>query len=154
MKWWDLRQRLRTTWEKLKAEQATPERLGFAIGVGVFVGCSPFHGFQWILALALAWLLRLNKIAVMIGLQISAFPATILIIFASVQLGEMMLHHRLLPLSLTEVRTATEGAVARTIVVDLAVGGLTMGIVLGTLLGGLTMVLLRRRQRRKARAAE
>jgi len=147
---WNVRAWLVQKWEEIKAEQATPGRLGFALGVGVFVGCSPFHGFQFVIAVALAFLLRLNKIAVLIGLNISVPPFTPLVIFASIQLGELMRHQRLLPLSLTEIRDMSGGSATRALLLDLGVGGLTLGLVLGSVLGGLTTVLLRRRASHKA----
>jgi uncharacterized protein (DUF2062 family) len=147
-RWWKLRERLGAKWAELMAEQATPERLGVAVGVGVLMGCSPFHGFQFLIALALAWLLKLNKIAVMIGLQISAPPITPFVALAGIQLGEYMLHQRFLPLSISEIRAMSGGSLLRTVLVDMTVGGLTLGAVLGLALGGLTTWVLRRRRAR------
>jgi len=147
---WNIRERLARKWEEIKAEEATPERLGLALGVGVFCGCSPFHGFQFLLAVGLMYLLRLNKIAVMVGLNISVAPVTPVIIFASIQLGELILHQRFLPFSVAQIREMSGGSVARTLLIDLGVGGLTLGVVLGTALGMLATVLLRRRAARKA----
>ena len=45
----------------------TPERTAFAFSLGVFIGFSPFLGFHTLLGFAVALLLRLNKIAVMMG---------------------------------------------------------------------------------------
>ena len=100
-----VRRHLRQRIDQLLSEHASPERLGWAIGVGVFCGLSPLLGFQFLAALALAWLLRLNKLAVMVGLQISAPPFTPLVIFAELQLGSLLLHGKVLPLSLELVRT-------------------------------------------------
>jgi len=40
----------------------TPHRIALSFAVGLFVGVSPFLGLHTILALALAWLLRLNRV--------------------------------------------------------------------------------------------
>jgi uncharacterized protein (DUF2062 family) len=77
------RAHVRARFEELKGADESPERLGVAVGVGVLCGCSPFLGFQTLLAVALAFLLRLNKLAVFIGLQISIAPVTPLVVFAS-----------------------------------------------------------------------
>lgn len=45
----------------------TPERTAFAFSFGVFLGFSPFLGFHTLLGVAVAFLFRLNKIAVMVG---------------------------------------------------------------------------------------
>jgi hypothetical protein len=134
-------------WTALKNEAVSPEKLGVAIGVGVFWGCSPFHGFQWMLALGSAWLFRLNKIAVLAGLQISFAPLTPLIIFTALQLGELLLHRRFLPVSLTQIREAGGDHVIRMLLVDFVVGSLSLGVLLGSLIGYTATLLLRRQQR-------
>ena len=44
-----------------------PHRIAGGLAVGIFVGCSPFFGFHTILALLLAFLFRLNKLAAVAG---------------------------------------------------------------------------------------
>lgn len=145
--------KLRQSWEALKAEHATPSRLGVAMGVGVFCGCSPFHGFQVLLALGLAWLLKVNKLAVLLGLQISAPPLTPLIVFAGLQLGALLLQGRFLPLRLGGIRAAVHGSLARALLTDFVVGSLALGVLLGLLVGVLTAALVRRHRSRSGSAA-
>ena len=45
----------------------TPERTAAAYALGVFFGFSPFLGFHTILGIALAFLLNLNRVAVLLG---------------------------------------------------------------------------------------
>lgn len=45
----------------------TPERTAAAYALGVFFGFSPFLGLHTILAIGLAFLLRLNRVAVLLG---------------------------------------------------------------------------------------
>jgi len=45
----------------------TPERVAAAVAVGVGVGLSPFIGFHFILAIVLAFALRLNKFDTVLG---------------------------------------------------------------------------------------
>jgi uncharacterized protein len=45
----------------------TPERTAAAYALGIFFGFSPFLGFHTILAVALAFLFNLNRVAVLIG---------------------------------------------------------------------------------------
>lgn len=45
----------------------TPERTAAAYALGVFFGFSPFLGLHTILAIALAFVLRLNRVAVLLG---------------------------------------------------------------------------------------
>ena len=43
------------------------ERVAAAVALGVGVGLSPFIGFHFFLAIALAWMLRLNKLDTVLG---------------------------------------------------------------------------------------
>jgi uncharacterized protein len=45
----------------------TPERTAGAFALGVFLGFSPFLGFHTIIALILAFILNLNRVAVLLG---------------------------------------------------------------------------------------
>ncbi|MDR1989856.1 MAG: DUF2062 domain-containing protein [Acidobacteriaceae bacterium] len=45
----------------------TPERTAAAFALGVFLGFSPFLGFHTIVAIALAFVLNLNRVAVLLG---------------------------------------------------------------------------------------
>lgn len=45
----------------------TPERTAAAFALGVFLGFSPFLGLHTIVAIALAFLLNLNRVAVLLG---------------------------------------------------------------------------------------
>jgi uncharacterized protein (DUF2062 family) len=146
--------KLRDAWAQLKREHATPARLGVAMGVGVFCGCSPFHGFQVLLTLGLAWLLRLNKLAAMLGLQISAPPLTPLVIYAGLQVGALLLHGRFLPLRLSGIRAMVHGSLARALLTDFVVGSLVLGVVLGTLIGLVTTAVVRRQRARAGSAAD
>jgi len=46
----------------------TPERTSAAFALGIVVGFSPFIGFHTMIGVALAFLLRLNRVAVLAGL--------------------------------------------------------------------------------------
>jgi uncharacterized protein (DUF2062 family) len=137
---------LRARFEALKAEHSSATRLGVAVGVGVFCGLSPFIGFQFFIAMGLAWLLRLNKLAVMLGLQISAPPITPLVVLAEIQLGELLLRGRLLPLSLERIKALPGRELLETFLIDLTVGGLTSGVIVGAALGAITAWLIQRRR--------
>lgn len=145
-----MRALLRVRFEALLRENTSPTGLGVAIGVGVLCGCSPLLGFQFLTALLLAWIFRLNKIAVMIGLQISIPPFTPVIVLAGIELGELMLRGRMLTLSIEQIRATPARELMKMFFIDLTVGGLTLGTVLGAALGAATAAWARRRQRRPA----
>src|SRR5260370_486038 len=68
--------RLRDRFESLIREHASAGRLGVAVAVGVLIGCTPFIGFQVLLVVAIATLFKLNRIAVLLGAQVSTPPIT------------------------------------------------------------------------------
>lgn len=45
----------------------TPERTALAFSVGIFLGFSPFVGFHTLAGIAIAFLFRLNRVAVLLG---------------------------------------------------------------------------------------
>jgi len=53
--------------QKLLQIEDTPERTALAFSVGVFLGFSPFLGFHTLSGLAIAFLFRLNRVAVLLG---------------------------------------------------------------------------------------
>ena len=61
------RARIQGWLEQLLHTHDTPGRTAFAFGLGVFLGFSPFLGLHAILGLILAFVLRLNRVAVLIG---------------------------------------------------------------------------------------
>jgi uncharacterized protein len=59
--------RLRRWLEQLLHTHDTPQRTAAAFALGVFFGFSPFLGLHTILGLAFAFVLRLNRVAVLLG---------------------------------------------------------------------------------------
>jgi uncharacterized protein (DUF2062 family) len=59
--------RIRHALDQLLHTHDTPRRTAGALAVGVFFGFSPFLGLHTILALIVAFSLRLNRVAVLIG---------------------------------------------------------------------------------------
>src|SRR5258706_14607620 len=82
-----LLRRVKRTWGQLKREQLTPGKFGVAVGMGLFWGLSPFWGFQMIVAQTLAYIFKLNKLAVAAAVTISAPPLLPFEVLLSVQLG-------------------------------------------------------------------
>ena len=152
-RWWQLRERLRGKWEELKAENASPEKLGLAFGVGVFWAFSPFHGFQFLLCLATAWLFRLNKLAALGGLGVTLPPVVPLVVFAGVQTGALLLHRQFLPLSISQLRAMSGDHLFRELLMNLLVGGMVLGVLMGVISGYLATQLIRRHRERKAAAS-
>lgn len=79
----------------------SPAQIAFGVSLGNFVGILPFLGLHTVIALALAYLLRLNMGVVFLGTQISnpfTFP---FILFISAQIGSLVLNGSLLSITFT-----------------------------------------------------
>jgi len=70
----------------------SPAKKAFSIALGVFIGVSPFWGFQTIMVLALAAILRLNKVISFTFSNISIPPMIPLIIYGSLKMGSWILN--------------------------------------------------------------
>jgi uncharacterized protein (DUF2062 family) len=119
----------------LVREHTSSGRLGVAVGVGVFLGCSPFLGFQTLIGLGAGQLFRLNRLAILFGLQISVPPLTPLVLFATAQTGALLLHGHWLPLRLAAFRGEPASTILASLFLDMLVGGALVGGVLAILLG-------------------
>lgn len=70
-----------------------------SIALGLFMGIVPIWGFQLMTAIALAFLLRLNKVLVVLAANISIPPMIPLIIWLSLQLGRFWMPGEVPPLA-------------------------------------------------------
>ena len=53
--------------KKLLQIEDTPERTALAFSIGIFLGFSPFLGLHTLTGLAVAFLFRLNRVAILVG---------------------------------------------------------------------------------------
>ncbi len=79
---------------KLLVADNRPAALAAAVALGIFLGCSPFYGFQTLLVLALAAAFRLNPGAAFLGSQVSFPPINFALVGAEVALGEWLRYGR------------------------------------------------------------
>lgn len=82
-----LLRRLTQRFRALAREHGTPSQLALGLATGVFIGCSPLLGLHSFIALLVAPLLRLNRVAILTGSLISTPPLTLPIVFASIHTG-------------------------------------------------------------------
>ncbi len=68
-----------------------PSRLAAGMAVGVFIGVTPFYGIHTILALAVAFVFRLNKVATITGAWINLPWFAPFVYGFSLKLGEALL---------------------------------------------------------------
>jgi len=143
-----MRETLKRLWRSLCREHASPRLLAAGVAVGVLVGCSPFYGLHFWIGMGLALLLRLNKLAVLLGIQISIPPVTPVLIFAVVQTGALMLGGRPLTLAVQDLTLDNMPDLAGSIIVYWLAGWPVVGGALALLAFVLSLSALRRYHRR------
>lgn len=100
----------------------TPNEIAFGVALGNFVGILPFLGFHTVMALGLAYLMRLNMMVVFLGTQISnpfSFP---FILFISAQLGSLAMYGSFLNLKFTGDVNILKGYIMPTIIGSIILG--------------------------------
>jgi uncharacterized protein (DUF2062 family) len=125
-----LRRRLRAAWRRLVRERSSPAQIGVAVFWGVVVGCSPFYGFQNLIAIGSSTLFRLNRVAVVLAAQITMPPLNVLIVFASFQVGHRLRSGTWLDLAVGEVRDMPLRDLAGELAYDFALGAFAVGVAL------------------------
>lgn len=131
---------LRRTVYELRTEGQGPGREACAIGVGLFIGCSPFYGFHLLISWACGWLLGLNRLKVYLAANISNPFVAPLLVFAEVQTGVWLRTGSFLPLTVRAVTAVSPWQFGA----DLLVGSAIIGAVLGGVGGLATYLLIRR----------
>ncbi len=131
------------SWKNLKAMLVFSDegnfKLAASVGFGVFMGIVPIWGYQLIVAIALAYVFKLNKPLVILAANISIPPMIPFIIFGSILTGAFVLGH---PLS--EIRFSNTfglDSIANSLLQYL-VGSILLAIVLGIFSGSFTYLLL------------
>ena len=82
----------RAAFRRLLAIDDPPERTALAFSIGVFIAFSPFLGLHTLLATAIAFLFRFNKIAIYTGTFVNnPFLTLVPIIIASYAVGAFIL---------------------------------------------------------------
>jgi uncharacterized protein (DUF2062 family) len=84
LSWANFRQRLRALWKM----DLSPVAVGLGVGLGIFVGCSPFIGLHTLMVFTLAALLRINPWVALLSSQISLPPLFLGIAAGEVWVGE------------------------------------------------------------------
>jgi uncharacterized protein (DUF2062 family) len=83
---------------------SSPRKIAFALALGVLIGTSPLWGMHTVLAIALSFLVGLNKPAVLFGTLVSNPLSAPFLIFFSLETGSWLLYRRAAQLSLQQIR--------------------------------------------------
>ena len=151
----------RAAFRRLLAVDDPPERTALAFSIGIFIAFSPFLGLHTLMATAIAFLFRFNKIAIYTGTFINnPFLTLVPIIVVSYALGALVLGR---PLSLPAegMQLLKEPHLltgdywrqlllhSRDVLLPFSVGGMLLSIVCSLAAYPVTLRLLRARAKTK-----
>lgn len=111
-----------------------------SVGFGIFMGILPIWGFQLVVAIFIAVLLRLNKGLVILFANISIPPMIPIIIYASYQFGTFWMPGSVQPVSLT--KSLSLSAIRYNFKQYLA-GSISLAVIAGLVAGLISFVLLK-----------
>ncbi|MBN2814454.1 MAG: DUF2062 domain-containing protein [Bacteroidales bacterium] len=115
------------------------EKVTFSVMLGVFMGIVPIWGYQLITAIALAYLLKLNKFIVIVAANISIPPMIPLILYLSYVTGGWILSSDKHTVFSSEISLAW----VRDNLFQYIIGSITFAVIVAVIFGILTFILLR-----------
>lgn len=130
------RQRLRRAFYELRLEGEGTGREAAALGLGVFIGCTPFYGFHLLLCWIAGWIFRLNRLKLYIASNISIPLISPFLLFSELQTGAWVRRHDLHDLTLQTLRTTSPW----TFGADLLIGSAVVGSLLGLSVAAATLM--------------
>jgi uncharacterized protein (DUF2062 family) len=122
-------------------------RISLAVALGIFTGILPIWGFQLILAIGLAHLLKLSKFITAVAANISIPPNIPLLLYLSYVTGGIVMGTG------SNIRFSTNLTVKsfESNLIQYLVGSVVLSVVMGIALGAATLLILRifRKKRRE-----
>jgi uncharacterized protein (TIGR03546 family) len=132
----------------------TPREIALGVAIGVFIGISPLYGLHTALVIICALIIpRVNKLAILIGTNISIPPTLPFITWLAYNLGRMILDKEYPPLSwsmFSQVSRQGIGGLWKSIVdiyYPLFVGSMVLGTLCAATAYLLTLMIVRRIKR-------
>jgi uncharacterized protein (DUF2062 family)/trans-aconitate methyltransferase len=127
----------------LRTAADSPARQAAAVGLGVFIGCTPFFGFHLALCIGLARLFRLNQIKTYLASHISLPLIWPFLVLGEIQVGRRLRGAPFLSLHLRDVRRVS----LKHYGLDLLSGSAVVGIALALLFALITYLVVNRQKK-------
>jgi uncharacterized protein (DUF2062 family) len=125
------REIVREVWRLALSERSSPRGIGLSFAAGAFAGCTPWGFHSWV-ALALATLLRLNRLWAFLASRFSIVPIYLWVAFCEIELG-----HRLRTGHWAKLAPHDAIAHVPEYLGDLLLGTLPVGLALAAIAGAL-----------------
>lgn len=135
---------MKTLWALAKSERASPREIGWAVAIGAFAGCTPAVGLHGPLALALATLLKKNRLFAWLGSRISN-----MVFFPFIAIAEVQVSHRLRTGQWASLDREHVLDQAGALLLDWCLGTVPVGAAIGLAMGLASWSFAHRRDRRR-----
>lgn len=146
-----MRKRLHALWHHLKTENSSPGRLAVSVFTGIFLGVVPLYGIQTAICVAVAYLFKLNKVAVIGSAQISMPIFAPFLVAAGIVIGEFVRFGTVRAPDVSEGKTFLQelwlfGGELPDLFISCFIGDTILGLVLGAIGAVLAYSVAKRRQ--------
>ncbi len=132
---------------------STPHEISLGVAIGVFIAVTPLYGFHTIMVIIAAFLVRkVNKIAILLGTNISTTPTLPFITWAGYSIGRFMLGGNYPPLHWPVFKHFHYKDFLH-LYFPLFIGSIVLGLGLAVLFYFLTLLFITKRNARKKSAA-
>jgi SAM-dependent methyltransferase len=115
----------------------------WAIGLGLFIGCSPIIGGHLAMCLVAGWVFGLNRVKLYLAANLIGIPLMPPVLFTELQIGSWVRRGHAYPISFDAIGSLNYWLAAQ----DLVIGSLILGTLLGGFFGFLTFLTLGRSMR-------
>jgi len=132
---------------QLRTEADTPALQAFSIGIGILIGCLPVYGLHLAMCIVVAKLLGLSRLKMYLATNLNNPLVGPFLTLAEIQLGGLLRRGEPHALTVDAMRSLNLWSFG----VDLALGAVVTGLVLGLVGGIATFGLLRRNVRDRYR---
>jgi uncharacterized protein (DUF2062 family) len=120
----------------------TPKHIALGVAIGVFIGVTPLYGFHTILAIIAAILIhQTNKIAILIGSNISIPPTAPFISWAGYEIGRVILGHKYPAIQWTYLKHFRYSEIGE-ILFPLFLGSFILGLFLAVCFYFITLIMV------------
>lgn len=140
-----MRRRLSALVHHLRTEHTEPARLGWAVGLGVFIGVLPLYGLHFVLSVAVAVVFGLNKATVVLASNVSLPFFAPVLVAAGIAIGEGLRFGAVRPVALGEARDWLAAGAVGDKFLSCLLGDGVLGVVLGCAAGFVVWGWARRR---------
>ena len=141
-------QKIVLLWKLARSERAAPGEIGWAVAIGAFIGCTPLVGLRPWIAVAVATVVKKNRLFCYLGSHTSNIVFTPFITLAEIQLG-----HRLRTGAWMDLDRKHVIDQAPSLLVDWCLGAGPVGVTIAAVLGFSAYRFARRRDAARAARA-